>query len=84
MTASRSDVRLVAPALALTCLVLTTSFAVPKPNENDPNDPLSWPMRWKMPTYATICLFSFIANVNGSNFTVAIVALEKEFHITSV
>lgn len=46
---------------------------------NDPNDPLNWPSFWKVTTYATICLFSFFANVNGSNFTVAILPLSKEF-----
>lgn len=30
-------------------------------------------------TYGTICLFTFIANVNGSNLTVAIVPLHIEF-----
>lgn len=50
---------------------------------NDPNDPLNWPTWAKVRTYATICLFSFIANVNGSNFTVAIVPLEKHFHISA-
>ncbi|KAK4561023.1 hypothetical protein LTR86_004978 [Recurvomyces mirabilis] len=50
---------------------------------NDPNDPLNWSTAAKISTYATICLFSFIANVNGSNFTVAIIPLEKHFHITS-
>ncbi|KAK4546136.1 hypothetical protein LTR36_002273 [Oleoguttula mirabilis] len=50
---------------------------------NDPNDPRNWTTTAKVTTYATICLFSFIANVNGSNFTVAIVPLVKHFHITS-
>ncbi|KAK0791624.1 hypothetical protein LTR75_011717, partial [Friedmanniomyces endolithicus] len=39
------------------------------------------PRSAKITTYATICLFSFIANVNGSNFTVAIVPLSKHFDI---
>ncbi|KAK6435561.1 hypothetical protein LTR95_008256, partial [Oleoguttula sp. CCFEE 5521] len=46
---------------------------------NDPNDPLNWSTLGKLTTYGTICLFSFIANVNGSNFTVAIVPLQKQF-----
>ncbi|KAK5108263.1 hypothetical protein LTR62_008647 [Meristemomyces frigidus] len=50
---------------------------------NDPNDPLNWSAPAKITTYATICLFSFIANVNGSNFTVAILPLIKHFHITA-
>ncbi|EMC91132.1 hypothetical protein BAUCODRAFT_39273 [Baudoinia panamericana UAMH 10762] len=47
---------------------------------NDPNDPLNWPLAAKITTYATVCLFSFIANVNGSNFTVAVLPLSKHFH----
>ncbi|KAK1009776.1 hypothetical protein LTR54_005572 [Friedmanniomyces endolithicus] len=39
------------------------------------------PRSAKITTYATLCLFSFIANVNGSNFTVAIVPLSKHFDI---
>ncbi|KAF2765157.1 polyamine transporter [Teratosphaeria nubilosa] len=54
----------------------------PEPS-SDPNDPLNWLPWEKLTTYIAICLFSFIANINGSNFTVAIVALEKEFHTTS-
>ncbi|CZT18216.1 uncharacterized protein RCC_04060 [Ramularia collo-cygni] len=47
----------------------------------DPNDPQNWPRWHKMTTYLTICLFSFMANVNASNFTVATMALRKYFHI---
>lgn len=50
---------------------------------NDPNDPLNWPWFAKATTYGTICLFSFIANINGSNFTVAIVPLTQAFGITA-
>ncbi|THX54624.1 putative polyamine transporter [Aureobasidium pullulans] len=48
---------------------------------NDPNDPLNWPVSTKISVYLTVCFFTFIANVNGSNFTVAIVPLRKHFHI---
>ncbi|KAI7606922.1 MFS general substrate transporter, partial [Hortaea werneckii] len=51
----------------------------PQPS-NDPNDPLNWPLSAKITTYGTICLFSFIANVNGSNFTVAVKQLANHFH----
>ncbi|KAI7240142.1 MFS general substrate transporter [Hortaea werneckii] len=47
---------------------------------NDPDDPLNWPLSAKITTYGTICLFSFIANVNGSNFTVAVKQLANHFH----
>jgi len=50
---------------------------------NDPNDPLQWKRSAKISTYGVICLFSFIANVSASNFTVAILPLEKQFHINS-
>ena len=69
----------------------------PTPRSNDPNDPLvsepsllldpdidklqNWPIIFKALTCGTICMFTFIANVNGSNFTVAVVPLSKEFHI---
>lgn len=61
-----------------TDVVLPTRFPVPS---NDPNDPLNWSLPTKIVTYLTICLFTFIANVNGSNFTVAIVPLKKHFRI---
>ncbi|RMX85394.1 hypothetical protein D0869_03874 [Hortaea werneckii] len=51
----------------------------PEPS-NDPDDPLNWPLSAKITTYGTICLFSFIANVNGSNFTVAVKQLANHFH----
>lgn len=41
---------------------------------------MNWSLTAKITTYATICLFSFIANVNGSNFTVAVVPLSKHFN----
>ncbi|KXL43707.1 hypothetical protein M433DRAFT_139156 [Acidomyces richmondensis BFW] len=50
---------------------------------NDPNDPLQWKRPAKISTYGTICLFSFIANVSASNFTVAILPLEQQFHTNS-
>lgn len=58
------------------------NIEVPIPTSN-PNDPLNWPKWAILTTYATICLFTFIANVNGSNFTVAIVPLSKEFHTST-
>ncbi|KAK5719971.1 hypothetical protein LTR15_007244 [Elasticomyces elasticus] len=64
----------------LKAVVDTKSARYPIPS-NDPNDPLNWSTTAKITTYATICLFSFIANVNGSNFTVAIQALTRQFHI---
>jgi len=63
-----------------TTIRMLTNFPTDPIPSNDPNDPLNWSTTAKITTYATICLFSFIANVNGSNFTVAIVPLEKHFH----
>ncbi|KAI7368831.1 putative polyamine transporter [Hortaea werneckii] len=51
----------------------------PEPS-NDPNDPLNWPLSAKTTTYGTICLFFFIANGNGSSFTVAVKQLANHFH----
>lgn len=47
----------------------------------DKNDPFEWDEWHKLTTYLTICLFSFMANANASNFTVATLALRKYFHI---
>lgn len=68
----------VSPVNRLPVAILTTQDPIPS---NDPNDPLNWPWYWKVTTYGTICLFSFIANINGSNFTVAIVPLRAAFGI---
>ncbi|EME79870.1 uncharacterized protein MYCFIDRAFT_13265, partial [Pseudocercospora fijiensis CIRAD86] len=46
----------------------------------DPNDPLRWSDPHKLRTYATICLFTFMANVNASCFTVAVRPLAAYFH----
>lgn len=59
---------------------MTDGLQDPIPS-NDPNDPLNWPTAWKITTYGSICLFSFVANVSASNFTVAIVPLETAFHV---
>lgn len=48
----------------------------------DPNDPRNWTPLHKNTTYITICLFSFIANVNASAFTVAVRTLIQAFHIS--
>ncbi|QDS76433.1 hypothetical protein FKW77_004351 [Venturia effusa] len=49
----------------------------------DPNDPLNWPRSKKYMTYLTICFFSFLATVNVSKFSIAVVVLSKEFHVSS-
>lgn len=67
------DQKLSAPAIP-------PRFPIPS---NDPNDPLNWTTPVKITTYLTICLLTFIANVNGSNFTVVIVPLEKHFHVNA-
>ncbi|CAG7920168.1 unnamed protein product [Penicillium olsonii] len=48
----------------------------------DPNHPLNWSMAAKQCTYLTICLFTFLANINSSNFTVATQPIIKEFNVT--
>lgn len=45
---------------------------------NDQN----WSMTAKQCTYLTICLFTFLANINSSNFTVATQPIIKEFQVT--
>ncbi|PYI21832.1 MFS general substrate transporter [Aspergillus violaceofuscus CBS 115571] len=49
----------------------------------DPQDPKNWPLLTKITTYMTICCFTFLANVNSSNFTVATKAIVAEFHVSS-
>ncbi|PYH40337.1 polyamine transporter [Aspergillus saccharolyticus JOP 1030-1] len=49
----------------------------------DPHDPKNWPLSTKLTTYLTICCFTFLANVNSSNFTVATKAIISEFHVSS-
>ncbi|KAB8074902.1 major facilitator superfamily domain-containing protein [Aspergillus leporis] len=48
----------------------------------DPNHPQNWSTGAKLCTYLTVCFFTFLANVNGSNFTVATKAIIKEFHVS--
>ncbi|KAJ4394659.1 hypothetical protein N0V93_003878 [Gnomoniopsis smithogilvyi] len=53
----------------------------PQPT-NDPNEPLNWSQWEKYTTYLTICWFTFLALMNASAFTVAIVPIIKQFHKT--
>ncbi|KAJ5884387.1 hypothetical protein N7504_011959 [Penicillium tannophilum] len=48
----------------------------------DVNNPQNWPLSAKLTTYLTICSFTFLANVNSSNFTVATSAIIKEFNVS--
>ncbi|KAL5336829.1 major facilitator superfamily domain-containing protein [Aspergillus crustosus] len=48
----------------------------------DPNDPQNWPLSAKLATYLTICFYTFLANVNSSNFTVATKAVIEEFAVS--
>ncbi|KAJ5935061.1 hypothetical protein N7466_004608 [Penicillium verhagenii] len=51
-------------------------------DDGDVNNPQNWPLSAKLSTYLTICSFTFLANVNSSNFTVATQAIIKEFHVS--
>ncbi|KAF9891615.1 hypothetical protein FE257_003626 [Aspergillus nanangensis] len=51
-------------------------------SEPDPNDPQNWTTAAKLSTYLTICFYTFLANVNGSNFTVATKAIVTEFGVS--
>ncbi|PYI00526.1 MFS general substrate transporter [Aspergillus sclerotiicarbonarius CBS 121057] len=48
----------------------------------DPNDPQNWSTPAKLTTYLTICFYTFLANVNSSNFTVATKAIIADFHVS--
>ncbi|KAK1141146.1 hypothetical protein N8T08_009313 [Aspergillus melleus] len=50
--------------------------------ETDLNDPQNWSTTGRLTTYLTICSFTFLANVNSSNFTVATQAVVKEFQVS--
>lgn len=53
----------------------------PQPT-NDPNEPLNWSQREKYTTYLTICWFTFLALMNASAFTVAVVPIMRQFKKT--
>ncbi|KAL3489207.1 major facilitator superfamily domain-containing protein [Aspergillus germanicus] len=61
---------------------------VPSPDElkgsqdADPNDPQNWSTPARLATYLTICFYTFLANVNSSNFTVATKAIIQEFGVS--
>lgn len=55
----------------------------PTPAPKDPNEPLHWHIKHKVTTYSIICLFTFLANVNASCFTVAVRPLSTYFHQTN-
>ncbi|RDW64326.1 uncharacterized protein DSM5745_09737 [Aspergillus mulundensis] len=48
----------------------------------DPNDPQNWSTISRLTTYLTICFYTFLANVNSSNFTVATKAIVQEFGVS--
>ncbi|KAJ5669922.1 uncharacterized protein N7477_005285 [Penicillium maclennaniae] len=49
--------------------------------EENVNHPQQWSLTAKLSTYLTICSFTFLANVNSSNFTVATQAIIHEFGV---
>ena len=42
----------------------------------------NWSLPAKLSTYLTICFYTFLANVNSSNFTVATKPIIAEFHVS--
>ncbi|GMG02085.1 unnamed protein product [Aspergillus oryzae] len=60
---------------------VTGSQDMKEPNV-DPNHPQNWSTGAKLCTYLTVCFYTFLGNVNGSNFTVATKAVIKEFHVS--
>ncbi|KAL4955796.1 major facilitator superfamily domain-containing protein [Aspergillus filifer] len=48
----------------------------------DPNDPQNWSLPAKLSTYLTICFYTFLANVNSSNFTVATKPIIADFNVS--
>jgi MFS family permease len=43
----------------------------------------NWSRTEKYRTYLTVCFFTFLATVNASKFSVAVVPLAKEFHVSN-
>ncbi|PWY74323.1 MFS general substrate transporter [Aspergillus heteromorphus CBS 117.55] len=72
-SSSHLDLEMEEPVLADTAKQLSNP---------DPNDPQNWSTPTKLTTYLTICLYTFLANVNSSNFTVATKAIIAEFHVS--
>ncbi|KXS93670.1 hypothetical protein AC578_9360 [Pseudocercospora eumusae] len=73
--------RIVAAANNFSRSILPPSPRTPDSSElDDQNNPLRWSNRHKWTTYGTICLFTFMANVNSSCFTVAVRPLVAYFH----
>lgn len=54
-----------------------------EPESNDPNDPRNWPLWHRDLTLMTICLFSFMANVNASAFNMAVRPIMMYFHCSA-
>lgn len=56
---------------------------VPKPSENDPNDPLLWSRRKKRVVFLSVCSFAFLTNFGIGGLTPAFYILSQEFGKTT-
>ena len=55
---------------------------VPRPSENDPNDPLRWP-RWKKHSaFMSVCAFTFLTNYGIGGLSPAFFIISQEFDKT--
>ncbi|KAL2842250.1 major facilitator superfamily domain-containing protein [Aspergillus pseudodeflectus] len=50
--------------------------------ESVADERVNWSKTARLATYLTICFYTFLANVNSSNFTVATKAIIQEFNVT--
>ncbi|KAK1776937.1 major facilitator superfamily domain-containing protein [Copromyces sp. CBS 386.78] len=57
---------------------------VPRPSENDPNDPLNWSRRKKRVAFLSVCAFAFLTNFGIGGLTPAFYILSLEFGKTQV
>lgn len=57
---------------------------VPKPSENDPNDPLLWSRKKKRIAFLSVCSFAFLTNFGIGGLTPAFYLLSLEFEKTAV
>ncbi|KAL4806068.1 MFS general substrate transporter [Aspergillus unguis] len=70
------------PKPSTECVESLADEKTPDEMDRDENDPQNWSTTARLTTYLTICFYTFLANVNGSNFTVATKPIIAEFGVS--
>ncbi|KAJ9604691.1 hypothetical protein H2200_010805 [Cladophialophora chaetospira] len=60
----------------------TDIVLIPQPNTNDPNDPLTWPLKKRTMAYYSILMFSGLTNFGISGISPGFEQLAEEFHVS--